>query len=143
MHYSKVLNEMDLQERIDNFVDFLEDDEIEVLDSLCKSQELTRVQMFRQMLRLYQSVHDGYATITPNHFLKLKNPLAEKTITLHGYGLLENAQRMVTKDQKVYCQIIMGKDVYFEIKDDKAHLTTRERATELGWGNYGEIYENH
>lgn len=142
MHYSKVLNEMDLQERIDNFVDFLENKEIEVLDSLCKSQELTRVQMFRQMLRLYQLVNSGHCSLVYNDVLP--KVIGQRIITLYGYPTLEGQERLVLDDQKIYCEIIDGQDVYFEIKDNnEAHLTTRERATELGWGNYGEIYENN
>lgn len=141
MHYSEIINEMDLSEKLDNFIYNLDKKEKDVIDSLCKNTELTHLQLFRQMLRLYQSVNDGFVTVEPNRNIpKLKNfSICEKTITLHGYPIMENEERIVFKDQKVYCQIVLGKDVYFEIKDDKAYLIDRKRATELGWGNYAEM----
>lgn len=72
MHYSEILNEMDLSERLDNFIYNLDKKEKDVIDSLCKKTELTHLQLFRQMLRLYQSVNDGFISISKNNVLPKK-----------------------------------------------------------------------
>lgn len=141
MHYSEILNEMDLSEKLDDFISNLDKREKNVIDLLCEKTELTHLQLFRQMLRLYQSVNDGFVSLETNKKLPKSRyfSICEKKITLHGYSELENEERFVFNEQKVYCQIISGKDIYFEIKNDKAYLIDRKRAIELDWGNYAEV----
>lgn len=135
MHYSEIINEMDLSEKLDNFIYNLDKKEKDVINSLCEKTDLPRLQLFRQMLRLYQLVNDGFVSVIPNNKLpKLRDvPSCDNRIILHGYFELENEERFVFKDQKVYYESFLGNDIYFEIKGDKAYAIDAETATKLYW----------
>ncbi|MES2048815.1 MAG: hypothetical protein V4447_10470 [Pseudomonadota bacterium] len=46
-----------------DFVITMKDDEVKVLDGLCKEKQLTRSKLLLQALRLYQAVEMGNITI--------------------------------------------------------------------------------